>query len=177
VVKQLGDRFKVQPGEIVARVGALQEELKATAKVLAAVRSELALAKAADLATQVEELGATASGVPSQLLVARLDGVEAGALQGAAQRLQEQLGGAAAVVLAGVADPAQPDKLSLVAAFGPEVIAAGLNAGAFIGVIARLVGGGGGGRPNLAQAGGRDVAALAGALEQARIQLRRELGG
>jgi alanyl-tRNA synthetase len=177
VVRQLGERFKVQPGEIVERVGALQEELKASTKALAAVRTELALAKSAALVTQVEAVGATSGGAPFQLLVARLDGVEAGALQGAALRLQEPLGEAAAVVLGGVGDPAEPDKLSLVAAFGPAVIAAGPKAGAFIGAIARLVGGGGGGRPNLAQAGGRDAAALDGALEQARDQLRQQLGG
>jgi alanyl-tRNA synthetase len=56
------------------------------------------------------------------------------------------------------------------------VIAAGPKAGAFIGGIAKLCGGGGGGRPNLAQAGGRDGAGLDGALEQAREQLRTELG-
>jgi alanyl-tRNA synthetase len=71
-----------------------------------------------------------------------------------------------------VGDPAQPDKLGLVAAFGPQVVAAGPKAGAFIGAIARLVGGGGGGRPNLAQAGGRDGAALDGALERAKADLK-----
>jgi alanyl-tRNA synthetase len=177
VVRQLGDRFKVQPGEIVERVGALQEELKTSAKALAAARGELALVKSAALAAQVEAVGTTPAGHPFQLLVARLDGVEAGGLQGAALRLQEQLGAAAAVVLGGVGDPAEPDKLSLVAAFGPDVVAAGPKAGAFVGAIARLVGGGGGGRPHVAQAGGRDAAALDGALEQARQQLRQQLGG
>jgi alanyl-tRNA synthetase len=52
----------------------------------------------------------------------------------------------------------------LVAAFGKAVIAKGLKAGAFIGGVAKACGGGGGGRPNLAQAGGRDGAALDGAL-------------
>ncbi|MFM7550472.1 MAG: DHHA1 domain-containing protein, partial [Cyanobacteriota bacterium] len=60
-------------------------------------------------------------------------------------------------------------------AFGKAVIAAGVKAGAFIGGIARLCGGGGGGRPNLAQAGGRDGAALDGALQQARQQLEAAL--
>ena len=61
------------------------------------------------------------------------------------------------------------------AAFGKQVIAAKLQAGKFIGGIAKQCGGGGGGRPNLAQAGGRDGAALAGALEAARDQLRAAL--
>jgi alanyl-tRNA synthetase len=63
----------------------------------------------------------------------------------------------------------------LVAAFGKDVIAAKQQAGKFIGAIAKLCGGGGGGRPNLAQAGGRDGAALDGALEAARQQLNCEL--
>ena len=63
----------------------------------------------------------------------------------------------------------------LVAAFGKDVIAAKQQAGKFIGTIAKLCGGGGGGRPNLAQAGGRDGAALDGALEQARSQLNSAL--
>jgi len=165
VVKQLGERFKAQPGEIVERVAALQDELKVAGKALAAARDELAAAKAAALVAQAEARGAF------QLLVARLDGVEGAALQAAAQGLADQLGDGAAVVLGGLPDPTDLAKVILVAAFGPAVIATGTKAGAFIGTIARVCGGGGGGRPNLAQAGGRDGAALDGALAQAREQL------
>jgi alanyl-tRNA synthetase len=80
------------------------------------------------------------------------------------------------VVLGGLPDPADQGKVILVAAFGKEVIAAKQQAGKFIGAIAKLCGGGGGGRPNLAQAGGRDGAALAGALEEAKSELQRSLG-
>ncbi len=171
VVKPLAERFKAQPGEIVERVSALQEELKATGKALAAARSELAAAKASALVAQAQTMGAF------RVLVARLDGVDGAGLQAAAQGLADQLGGGAAVVLGGLPDPADLGKLILVAAFGPAVIAAGLKAGAFIGGVAKSCGGGGGGRPNLAQAGGRDGAALDGALAQARQELRRALGG
>ena len=170
VVKQLGERFKAQPAEIVERVAALQEELKATGKALAAAREELALAKSAALAGQAEALGAF------QLLVARLDGVEGGGLQSAAQGLADQLGDGAAVVLGGLPDPADLGKVILVAAFGKAVIAQGQQAGKFIGGVAKRCGGGGGGRPNLAQAGGRDGAALDGALAQARSELTAALG-
>ena len=170
VVRALGDRFKAQPGEIVERVAALQEELKASQKALAAVRGELALAKAAALAAGAESLGAF------RLLVARLDGVDGAGLQGAAQGLADQLGDGAAVVLGGLPDPADLGKVILVAAFGKAVLAAGPKAGAFIGGVAKACGGGGGGRPNLAQAGGRDGAALDGALEQAQALLRQQLG-
>jgi len=179
VVKALGDRFKVQPEEIVERVSGLQEELKASQKSLAAARAELALAKAAALAGQAEAVGpavgAGAAAQPFQLLVHRLDGVEGAGLQTAAQQLQERLGQGAAVVLGGLPDPADPGKVILVAAFGREVIGRGQQAGKFIGAIAKLCGGGGGGRPNLAQAGGKDGSALDGALAQAKTELKQAL--
>jgi alanyl-tRNA synthetase len=170
VVKQLGERFKAQPGEIVDRVAALQDELKATGKALTAAREELALAKAAALAAKAEAVG------EFQVLVARLDGVEGAGLQSAAQGLADQLGDGSAVVLGGLPDAADAGKVILVAAFGKAVIGAGQQAGKFIGGIAKLCGGGGGGRPNLAQAGGRDGTALDGALDQARAQLLEALG-
>ncbi|MCP9887583.1 alanine--tRNA ligase [Cyanobium sp. ATX 6A2] len=180
VVKPLAERFKAQPGEIVERVAQLAEELKATQKALAAARGELAVAKAAALAARAEAVlptsGAGADGQAFQLLVARLDGVDGAGLQGAAQGLADQLGDSAAVVLGGLPDPADLGKVILVAAFGKAVIAAGPKAGAFIGGVAKACGGGGGGRPNLAQAGGRDGAALDGALEGARTALLAELG-
>ena len=171
VVKQLSERFKVQPAEITARVAGLQEELKGVTKALAAARSELAVAKAAALAAQAEPIG------EHQLLVARLDGVDGGGLQSAAQGLADQLGDGAAVVLGGLPDPVDLGKVILVAAFGKAVVAKGQKAGQFIGGVAKLCGGGGGGRPNLAQAGGRDGAALDGALEQAKSSLQQELQG
>ncbi|WP_341883559.1 alanine--tRNA ligase [Synechococcus sp. UW140] len=167
VVKALTERFKVQPTEILERVALLQEELKATGKALAAAREELALVKAAALLNQAETVG------DCQILVARLDGIGADGMQTAAQQLQEQLGDGAAVLLAGVAEPA---KVALVAAFGPELIKRGLQAGKFVGVVAKACGGGGGGRPNLAQAGGKDPGALPGALAAARAQLQEALG-
>ena len=83
----------------------------------------------------------------------RLDGVDGAGLQGAAQSLADQLGDGAAVVIVGLPDPGDMGKVILVAAFGKQVIAAKLQAGKFIGGIAKQCGGGGGGRPNLAQAG------------------------
>ncbi|WP_216900832.1 alanine--tRNA ligase [Synechococcus sp. CCY 9618] len=169
VVRELADRFKAQPGEIVDRVAALADELKASAKALTAARGALAAAKASALAERAEAVGS------HRLLVQRLDGVEGAGLQEAAQQLQQQLGDGAAVVLGGLPDPEDLGKVVLVAAFGPAVVAAGAKAGAFIGGIARLCGGGGGGRPQLAQAGGRNGRALDDALVEARRLLEQEL--
>jgi DHHA1 domain len=162
VVRDLSDRFKVKPEEICDRITGLQSELKATQKQLDAVKAELAIAKSDQLIAQAETVG------EFKILVANLgEGVDPEALKTAAERLQTKLGNSA-VFLASVSSP---DKVSLVAAFSSEVNKKGLQAGKFIGGIAKLCGGGGGGRPNLAQAGGRDASKLSEALETAKNQL------
>jgi alanyl-tRNA synthetase len=165
VVKDLSDRFKVKAEEILVRIDALQTELKTTQKQLETVKGQLALAKATELLTQAEAIG------EFHILVAQLDGIDPESLKIAAEQLQQKLSHGA-VVLGSVLEP---DKVSLVAAFSPAVNQKGLQAGKFIGAIAKLCGGGGGGRPNLAQAGGRDASQLPDALAAARKQLQSSL--
>ena len=162
VVKELSDRFKVKPEEIGDRVNSLQEELKATQKELAAAKQELALAKSDSLLSQAETVG------EYKILVANMGEMDAKSLQSAAERLQQKLGEAAVVV----ASIPSEGKVSLVAAFSQKVIQEKqLQAGKFIGAIAKICGGGGGGRPNLAQAGGRDASKIDEALNTAKQQL------
>ncbi|MGF1569939.1 MAG: alanine--tRNA ligase [Nodosilinea sp.] len=165
VVRDLSERFKVKPEELPERITALQNDLKTAQKDLEALKAELAVMQSDQLLDQAEAAGTV------KILVAQMSGVSADALKTAAERLLQQLG-AGAVVLGSVPEP---DKVSLVAAFSPEVIAYQLQAGRFIGGIAKLCGGGGGGRPNLAQAGGRDPGKLSEALEVARQQLLEAL--
>jgi alanyl-tRNA synthetase len=168
VVKDLCDRFKVKPEEIGDRISALQSDLKTTQKALEAIKQELAIAKSDELITQAETVGGF------KILVSELKGVDANALLAAAERLQQKLG-ESAVVLASVLDEG---KVSLVAAFSPKVHKEKkLLAGQFIGAIAKLCGGGGGGRPNLAQAGGRDSSKLPEALTKAKQELVNRLKG
>ena len=161
VVRELSDRFKVKPEEVLPRVTALQEELKTTQKQLTALQSELAIARSDRLLSEAETVG------EFKILVADLGNSDADAVKTAAERLLQKLG-EGAVVLGSV--PAE-GKVSLVAAFSPGVNQAGLQAGQFIGAIAKLTGGGGGGRPNLAQAGGRDPKKLPDALKTAKEKL------
>lgn len=93
---------------------------------------------------------------------------ESDALKSAAEYLIDSLHDPAAVVLGSC--PGE-GKASLVAAFSPGVIAMGLHAGKFIGGIAKMCGGGGGGRPDFAQAGGKKPENLLDALEKARLEL------
>ena len=93
-------------------------------------------------------------------------------LQEAASALQSTLGDPAAVVLLSAAGEG---KVGMAAAFSPEVVKGGLQAGKFIGGIAKICGGGGGGRPNLAQAGGKDISKLDEATASAQEQLEAAL--
>ena len=166
VVKQLCDRFKLKPEEILGRVITLQTELKDTQKALEKIKQELALTKSDQLLSQAETIG------KFQVLVAQLEGIDASALMSAAEKLQQKLG-KSAVVLGSV--PSE-GKVSLVAAFSPEIHKGKkLPAGKFIGDIAKICGGGGGGRPNLAQAGGRKPDKLAEALSTAQEKLQQAL--
>ncbi|PLZ51318.1 alanine--tRNA ligase, partial [Fischerella thermalis WC442] len=151
VVKDLSDRFKVKPEELPDRITVLQNELKNTQKELENLKSQLAIVKSDQLLQTVETVG------NYKILVAQLEDVDAESLKTAAERLQQKLGAGAAVVLGSVPEVG---KVSLVAAFSPEVNQKGLQAGKFIGAIAKICGGGGGGRPNLAQAGGRNASKL-----------------
>jgi len=165
VVRELSAQFKAKPQELPERVAALQAELKAAQKELEEVRSQLALVQAERLLAQAVAVG------DLKVLVAELGSTTPEALKTAAEHLLHKLG-EGAVVLGSVPEAG---KVSLVAAFSPAVQQLGLKAGSFIGEIAKLTGGGGGGRPNLAQAGGKQPEKLAEALQVARERLQAEL--
>ncbi|QSJ17328.1 alanine--tRNA ligase [Nostoc sp. UHCC 0702] len=166
VVKDLSDRFKVKPEELPERITTLQSELRNSEKQLTTLKSQLAIAKSDSLLQTVESVG------DYKILVAQLEDVDAESLKTAAERLLQKIGNGA-VVLGSVPEAG---KVSIVAAFSPEVNKKGLQAGKFVGAVAKICGGGGGGRPNLAQAGGRDASKLPEALEQARSDLKSALG-
>lgn len=165
VVKDLSDRFKVKPEELPERITTLQTELRNAEKQLVALKSQLAISKSDSLLQKVESVGYY------QVLVAQMEDVDPEALKTAAERILQKISHGA-VVLGSVPEPG---KVSIVAAFSPEVNQMGLQAGKFVGAIAKICGGGGGGRPNLAQAGGRDASKLPEALAKAQKDLRSAL--
>eukprot|EP00878_Enallax_costatus_P029420 GHUV01031901.1.p2 GENE.GHUV01031901.1~~GHUV01031901.1.p2 ORF type:complete len:280 (+),score=117.70 GHUV01031901.1:1125-1964(+) len=160
VVKQLAANLRVKPEDLPSRVSALQDELKSTGKLLAEVKAQVAVAKAAALASQA----VTAPDGVSRVLVSELSGLDPKALQEAALSLLDQLGDRAVVLLASKGDG---DKVSFVAAVSQQVVSAGLQAGKLVGAVAKVCGGGGGGKPGLAQAGGKDATKLPQALATA----------
>jgi alanyl-tRNA synthetase len=161
VVKDLSDRFKVKPEEIPDRVTILQTELRHNEKVIQNLKSQLAIVKSDSLLQTAQVVG------EHKIIVAQMTDIDPESLKDAAERLLQKIINGA-VVLASIPEPG---KVSIVAAFSSHVNEKGLQAGKFVGNIAKLCGGGGGGKPNLAQAGGRDASKLPQALESAKDNL------
>ncbi|KAI5402232.1 alanine--tRNA ligase, chloroplastic/mitochondrial isoform X2 [Lathyrus oleraceus] len=164
-LKQLCSTLKVKPEEVTARIENLLEELRAARNENSTVRAKAAVYKASVIASKAFLVG---NSNQYRILVEWLDDVDAESLKSAAEYLMETLADPAAIVLGSC--PGE-GKVSLVAAFTPGVVDQGIQAGKFIGQIAKLCGGGGGGRPNFAQAGGRKPENLAAALEKAKSEL------
>ncbi|MEB3218606.1 MAG: alanine--tRNA ligase [Nostocales cyanobacterium 94392] len=166
VVKDLSERFKVKPEEIPDRITTLQTELRNAQKEIEKIKGQMAIAKSDSLLETVESIG------EYKYLVAKMEGVDAESLKTAAERLQQKIGNNAAIILGSAIEDG---KVSLVAAFGADINKKGVQAGKFIGAVAKMCGGGGGGRPNLAQAGGKDASKLPEALEKAKGDLKASL--
>ncbi len=147
---------KTEVSQLVARIEALQAELKAMASENEKLKSKLAKDALGDVMNQVKEV----KGV--KVLAARADGVDMNGLRNLGDQLKEKLG-EGVVVIASAVD----GKVSLLSMVTPEAQKAGAHAGNLIKAIAGLVGGGGGGRPNMAQAGGKNPEGIDAALAKA----------
>ncbi|KAL3383222.1 hypothetical protein AABB24_002629 [Solanum stoloniferum] len=168
-MKQLCSTLKVKAEEVTGRVDTLLEELRLTRNEVSAARAKAAIYKASTLASRVSTIGTSKS---IRLLVESMDDIDADSLKSAAEYLVNSLKDPAAVVLGSC--PGE-GKVSLVVALTPGVVNLGIKAGEVIKPLAKSCGGGGGGRPNFAQAGGRKPENLLGALEEVREQLKNLL--
>jgi alanyl-tRNA synthetase len=144
--------LKIPPLELPRRLAALLEDQKRLEKQLAQLETKLARNQAQDLVTAAKQV----AGVP--VLVARLDGLDPDGLRSVVDTLRDRL--PSGIILLG---SAVDGKVNLVAAVSKD-LAKRFPAGRLVQEIAKMVGGGGGGRPDLAQAGGKDVSKLDEAL-------------
>ncbi|CAM8932393.1 unnamed protein product [Rhodiola kirilowii] len=164
-LRQLCSTLKVKAEEVTTRVDNLLEELRTVRNEVADIRAKAAVYKASTITSKALVIG---NSKQIRVLVECMDDIDADSLKSAAEYLISTLQDPAAVVLG--SSPGD-GKVSLVAAFTPGVISLGLQAGKLLGPIAKLCGGGGGGRPNFAQAGGRKPEKLLEALGNAREEL------
>ena len=162
-VRQLTTSLKARPEELAARVSTLQEDLRARSKELEVARAELAVAKAMSLVNKAESVG------NNSFIVAQLEGtVSSDSLKAAVESLGNSLGETGVVMLA----CENSGKVSFAASVGKKAQKQGILAGKLVGSVAKLCGGGGGGRPNFAQAGGRDATKLGAALDMGAELIR-----
>jgi len=155
--------LKAPAGEVTAKIAQLIEGARALERELAKLKSKLAAGQGADLSAQAVDVEG------AKVLAATLDGADAKTLREAVDQLKGRLK-SAAIVLGSVVD----DKVSLIAGVTPDLMSK-LKAGELVNHVAQQVGGKGGGRPDMAQAGGNDPAKLAEALRSVRPWVAQRL--
>lgn len=168
VEKQLGEVAKVlktAPSEAARKVMAMQEEIKALSKENEKMKAKMAKAAAGDITSEAAEI----AGI--RVLIKQLSDVDMNAMRDLGDEAKQKLG-EAVVVFATEKD----GKVNLMATATEGAIARGAHAGNLIKEIAALVGGGGGGRPNMAQAGGKNPSGIPEALAKAEEVLKSQLG-
>ena len=155
---------KATPANLVERLEHLMAEMKALQSENESLKSKAAKDALGDVMDQVVEVKGM------KLLAASVDGVDMNGLRDLGDQLKEKLG-SGVVVLASAND----GKVNLIAMATEDAMGKGAHAGNLIKGIAAKVGGGGGGRPNMAQAGGKNPAGISDALAEAKTVLESQL--
>ena len=163
-LEQASKLVKTNPQSLVEKLEHLMAEMKALQSENESLKSKAAKEALGDVMDQVEEVKGT------KLLAVRADGVDMNGLRDLGDQLKEKLG-EGVIVLASECD----GRVNLVAMATDAAMKSGAHAGNLIKAIAKTVGGGGGGRPNMAQAGGKNPAGIADALAQAKSALEEQL--
>jgi len=149
----VAEALKAQPQEVEARAVQVLDHVKALEKELARLKSRLASSQGDDLAAQAADIKG------ARVLAAAIEGGDAKTLRETLDKLKDKLK-SAAIVLAAV----EGGKVSLIAGVTPDLTAR-VKAGELVNFVAQQVGGKGGGRPDMAQAGGTEPDKLPAALE------------
>lgn len=156
---------KTEPGKLSARIEGLLEEIKALKSENEKLKNKLAGNALKDVMDQLVEV----KGV--KLLAAKVPELDANGLRNLGDQLKDKLGEGVIIL----ASSTGPDKVNLLAMATDGAIKQGAHAGNLIKELAALVGGGGGGRPNMAQAGGKNAAEIDNAISKAKEALAAQI--
>jgi alanyl-tRNA synthetase len=148
--------LKVSPAEIDARIAQIMSDARATERELARLKAKLAASAGDDLAGSAIDIKG------AKVVAATIEGADAKALRETIDKLKDKLK-SAAIVLSSVVD----GKVTLIAGVTSDLTAK-VKAGELVNHVAQQVGGKGGGRADMAQAGGSNPSALPGALQSVR---------
>ena len=155
---------KCDVASLVKKIESLQEELKAVHSENEKLKAKLANNSLGDIMSQVKEV----NGI--KVLAARVPEADMNALRNLGDQMKEKLGESVILLVSAI-----DGKVSLVTMATDGAMAKGAHAGNLIKEVAVLVGGGGGGRPNMAQAGGKNPDGMDAAVEKAYIVVETQL--
>ncbi|WP_394388280.1 alanine--tRNA ligase [Shewanella woodyi] len=155
--------LKADSNSVVTKLKAQLDRTKLLEKELSQLKDKLAAATSADLAGEAKQING------AKVLIKKLEGVDAGALRGLQDELKQKLG--SGIVVLAIAGEA---KVNLIVGVTKDLTAK-VKAGELVASIAAQVGGKGGGRPDMAQAGGTEPEKLDGALEKVLPWLEERL--
>ena len=164
-LKEAAALLKASPADVVKRITALQEEVKTLSKENDKLKAKIAKAAAGDVTSEAEDV----NGI--KVLVKALSGVDMNGMRDLGDEAKQKLG--EAVILYATENDG---KVNLMATATEGAIKKGAHAGNLIKEVASLVGGGGGGRPNMAQAGGKNPAGIPDALKKAKEVIISQIG-
>jgi alanyl-tRNA synthetase len=162
-LNEVAASLKVQPEEVSHRIGQVQEQVRSLEKELAALKAKMASGQGDELLAQAVEIAGL------QVLAVTLDGADVATLRAVMDKMKDKLK-TAAIVLAAV----DGDKVSLIAGVTADSTSK-IKAGELVNHVALQIGGKGGGRADMAQAGGTDPAALPAALASVADWVRGRL--
>ncbi len=164
-LKEAAALLKAGSADVVKRIAALQEEVKTLSKENDKLKAKIAKAAAGDVTSEAEDV----NGI--KVLVKALSGVDMNGMRDLGDEAKQKLG--EAVILYATENDG---KVNLMATATEGAIKKGAHAGNLIKEVAALVGGGGGGRPNMAQAGGKNPAGIPDALQKAKEVIISQIG-
>ena len=166
LINEAAAALKTPKDKIVEKINALHADVKSLEKEIAEIQKAKAGSFADDAVKAAKEFGSV------KAVVASCDAADAAALRDTADKIRDQLGNGV-VFLAAEGD----GKLLFTAMAAKSAVDAGIHCGNIIKEAAKVAGGGGGGRPDMAQAGGKDVSKLADALAKAEEMIASQVKG
>ena len=155
---------KSEPNGLAKKIQSLHDEIKALSSENEKLKAKMANDSVGDVLNQVEEI----KGV--KLLATKVSDIDMNGLRNLGDNLKEKMGSGVVVIVSTTAD-----KANVIVMADDDAISKGAHAGNMIKEIAKCVGGGGGGRPNMAQAGGKNPAGADEAVAKAKEILEQQL--
>lgn len=165
LVKEASEAAKTESVQLVRRIHTMNDEIKALSSENEKLKAELANNALGDVSDNVVEI----KGV--KFVATKVDNVDMNELRNLGDKIKNEIGSGVVLVVSAIGS----DKVNMIAMATDDAVAKGAHAGNLIKAVASLVGGGGGGRPNMAQAGGKNLAGIPELLKKAPNVLEEQL--